>query len=1013
MQMQASISEDGITVTTVTEKRGFLSRLVSRAEASVNLQQPRDRVVAIALADLRSAADELGEELQLSDDSLRLSHRLASALDNDTAAVFGLPNYTDYILEADVKSHIGRPDFRITTRWLRNGQPYSATRRGAFVGAAGAEQRIPLWMFDALEAIDPPMPADDARQWERLAHFRKAVEAGQKQAVVGVSLSGFLESLKVDLTDGFSIHPNDDGDDFEVLPFSADRADDSEAAAELQGPALIGFQRKLRERGALNAFSLGAGHFMVVAPRAKVALQVMAQMQRAPVAERAAFVRNPRDRIQRAVEAQLLLDTDYRALDPAAQQEVLEAQVGPLFVETVEYAGRVSGIAAHTPEPEVDLPGSGTIWYPKEFSDALRERLADMSGPQLLDLAGRVIATMAMGRDEDLTFEGQVIPASQVALDVLAAHYDRLEPQGDTADPDAAPAGPIVIQTQDNLEEVTWAGLLRPRSTAIPERVPDTITTSLKPHQLDSFAWATAAWRAGLPGVLNADEQGLGKTLQTISFLVWLNAHMSAASDGRPILVVAPTSLLRNWEEEVTRHVSEPGLGQLVRLYGTATAGHRKTGELGHELEDAAQKLDLIDLQRCLNARGAAPAWLLTTYATLTNYQHSLAQIPFAAVVFDEIQNLKNPTLAAGAARAVNADFRIGLTGTPIENAAKDLWAVMDQLAPGALGSLRDFTRTYGSPDEDNMSRLYRLVFKGQGHVPPLALRRLKTDVARDLPAKTRLLHPRLMPPDQARRYDEARLELARGGRSSALKMLQHIRSVSAHPAVEDRMSAEDYIAASARLEATFSILRQIRERGERALVFVEQRKLQYRLIELARLEFGLRRIDLINGDTPIVKRQAIVNRFQTQIGAKGFDLLVLGPKAAGTGLTLTAATHVIHVTRWWNPAVEEQCNDRVHRIGQTSPVTVHIPLAVHPVLGGQSFDVLLHGLMERKRRLASAALWPMGETGEEAAELQRSLQAERPTSGQDPLNEAMSALFGSTKAAPIARGADGSWVYG
>ena len=152
--------------------------------------------------------------------------------------------------------------------------------------------------------------------------------------------------------------------------------------------------------------------------------------------------------------------------------------------------------------------------------------------------------------------------------------------------------------------------------------------------------------------------------------------------------------------------------------------------------------------------------------------------------------------------------------------------------------------------------------------------------------------------------------------------------------------------------------------------------------------------VDLINGDTPIPQRQAIVDRFQSHGGAPGFDLLVLGPKAAGTGLTLTAATHVIHLSRWWNPAVEEQCNDRVHRIGQTQPVSIHLPMAIHPGYRENSFDCLLHSLMQRKRRLAAAALWPMGDGDGDVAALQQGLATEQGNSTADPVRTAIREMF-------------------
>jgi SNF2 family DNA or RNA helicase len=344
---------------------------------------------------------------------------------------------------------------------------------------------------------------------------------------------------------------------------------------------------------------------------------------------------------------------------------------------------------------------------------------------------------------------------------------------------------------------------------------------------------------------------------------------------------------------------------------------------------------------------------------------------------------------------AMNADFRIGLTGTPIENAAIDLWTIMDILAPGSLGSAADFRGRYSDPGEDNMVELHERVFLAQGGAPPLALRRMKDDVARDLPSKTRRLHPRLMPAGQAEEYDNARRKLAEGGAGAALKMLHHIRSVSVHPGGEERRDDTDFIHASGRMAATFDILDRLHANGERALIFIEHRALQYRVAEILRQRYRLPRVEIINGDTPIQRRQRIVNAFQENLGAGArFDVLVLGPKAAGTGLTLTAATHVIHLSRWWNPAVEEQCNDRVHRIGQTRPVTIHLPLAIHPAYAEGSFDCLLQNLMQRKRRLAKKALWPMGDTSQDAEEIQSKLRGESSSVTANPLERALKDMF-------------------
>jgi hypothetical protein len=308
------------------------------------------------------------------------------------------------------------------------------------------------------------------------------------------------------------------------------------------------------------------------------------------------------------------------------------------------------------------------------------------------------------------------------------------------------------------------------------------------------------------------------------------------------------------------------------------------------------------------------------------------------------------------------------------------------------------------------MNELHARVFKSTGEHPALAIRRIKNLVASDLPKKTRRLHPRLMPEGQVNAYDDARLKLAQGGLGAALKALHHIRAVSVHPGLHVQASARDFIGASARLAATFDVLAAIARKRERVLVFIEHREMQYRFIELARAEFGLGRIDLINGDTPIRQRQAIVNRFQRHLEQdQGFDILVLGPKAAGVGLTLTAATHVIHLSRWWNPAVEEQCNDRVHRLGQTRPISIHLPMAIHPGYRENTFDCLLQSLMQRKRKLAESALWPAGDSETDVAELRQILRGEKSDDVQNAVRSAIERLFLRDEMPPPVEESDGS----
>jgi SNF2 family DNA or RNA helicase len=692
----------------------------------------------------------------------------------------------------------------------------------------------------------------------------------------------------------------------------------------------------------------------------------------------------------------------------------------PAFVETREYSERVIGITVYE-KPELEISESGTTWLPEAFTEAVAAKIEAMQSDQVERLIQRVDAAIAAGQSS-VNIDGAEIPAtptSRAALEQrLKAVQAEEEPENERVIEDELDPriGPIILDTADNLEDLTWDAKISQRTQPVPDALPEVVKSNLKEHQTESFQWKLTAWAAGLPGVLNADEQGLGKTLQAIAFLAWMKEHMSHSESGRagPVLVVAPTSLLVNWEEEVDKHLRAPGLGNVIRLYGSALGGKKRPGQQGVETDSGNPLLDLRDLEEAIDEGRGHRYWVLTTYTTLTNYQHSLAKIPFSTAVFDEIQALKNPvSLRAKAALAVNADFRIGLTGTPIENSTLDLWAIMEQLAPGRFGTLKTFREKFSEPADGNMQELYSLVFEPQGGLPPLALRRLKQDVARDLPEKSRCLHPRLMPEPQSTAYETAREKLASGARGGALKMLHHIRSVSVHPDVSSPAEDEVYIGMSARLLAAMDILREVRDIGERALVFIEHVKMQHRFIELAKREFGLSRIDLINGKTPILRRQEIVNRFQRHLDRdEGFDLLVLGPKAAGTGLTLTAATHVIHLSRWWNPAVEEQCNDRVHRIGQTKPVTVHVPMSIHPGYQHNSFDCLLHSLMVRKRRLASSALWPMGDTEEDAKRLQQMLSNGGATLVEDPVNAAMEMMFKRDDTPIGAENPDGSITY-
>ncbi len=1035
MQFNFAFDDTGIRLTPRARSAGLLGRLLGRDRAPCLVPlPPEERDLALAIGDLRAIDDLMPGSVRITVGGIELDHAAAAEVDDTVAPTLGLPPFVDLELRTDVEGIVGSNGFRLRCEWRDRGKTVYPRRTGCILSTSRGPQRIPGWMLQAIELAENFRGASsETDHWEALARFRRALDpdAAPVHGAARVGMTDFLSGLTVRLADSFSLSPKRGTDgalDFDPVPFLRENIDDdevTEAQAEAIQATLVAFQAGFARRGALPAYKTGDRSFLVVSPGSRIVLDVMARKKAAPPAERDAFVRNPRPAITEAVERALRGQGALDGLTEAEEQEAIEAAAVPLLIETREFSERVIGIEAWR-QPEIDIGADGgTTWLPENFDRALVERIEAMS----LDEVTRLEADMRQALQEgrvSVPVGGESVPVTQATLKAVEAHRQALEDdQQEAAAPsedgaaDTEESGPLVLETLDNFEQIQWSPDRKRRAARVGTQVPAAVRTELRAHQSACLDWTISAWREGLPGVLNADEQGLGKTLQTIAFLVWLRQNMAASpeQDRRPILVVAPTSLLRNWEAEVEAHVDGDGLGHLMRLYGGSLSAFRKAGAKGRDTEDGTDKLDFRPLHEAIEVGRGDRYWILTTYTTLTNYQHSFAQIPFACAVFDEIQAIKNPTtLAAAAARAMNADFRIGLTGTPIENRTTELWAIMDQLAPGALGDLQAFREAFGTPQEDNMARLHRLVFCDQSDtegrpVPALAIRRLKEEAATDLPTKTRALHPRLMPEKQAIVYDMARLQLGKG--RGALAALHHIRSVSVHPDLNAGSDAESFISASARLQATFDILDRVRAAGERALVFIESIRMQHRFAELACQRYGLNQVDIINGNTSIPRRQEIVTRFQRHLKHEsGFDLLILGPKAAGTGLTLTAATHVIHLSRWWNPAVEEQCNDRVHRIGQTRPVQIHVPMAIHPGHGEGSFDCLLHSLMQRKRRLATAALWPMGDTGSDVQALQAGLNGQASTAGKDPLTSTLEAMYARDGNRLPQRQKDGSFVF-
>ncbi|NMO18173.1 DEAD/DEAH box helicase [Pyxidicoccus fallax] len=527
---------------------------------------------------------------------------------------------------------------------------------------------------------------------------------------------------------------------------------------------------------------------------------------------------------------------------------------------------------------------------------------------------------------------GQWVEVDRERLEAVLAHWQRVRreagPDGlsflegmrllagarlDTgAAPEEAAREWVHVQPGPWLEETLHT--LRGPETLAEQAVIPGLRATLRPYQRAGVHWLHVLTRLGL-GACLADDMGLGKTLQVLALLAWRKARLPP---GPPHLVVVPASLLGNWQEESRRFT--PSLRLLV-----THPSARPVAELAALPEAEVTSHDVV----------------LTTYGTLERVPWVKARA-WGLVVLDEAQAIKNPSARQSrSVKALRAEARVALTGTPVENRLGDLWSLFDFLTPGLLGTAREFTAfTKALAREGGYGPLRELV-------RPYLLRRMKTDpgVAADLPDKVETRAECALTPRQAALYQESvdalREQLQRVDgmerRGLVLALLMRLQQVCNHPSHwlgDGRWAPEE----SGKFLRLTELCETIAARQEKVLVFTRFRELCEPLAAfLAR--FFPRPPLVLHGQTPVRQRPALVKRFQEEEGAGGF---VLSLKAGGTGLNLTAASHVIHFDRWWNPAVENQATDRAYRIGQRRNVLVHTFVCRGTV--EERIDALLEG---------------------------------------------------------------------
>ncbi|MBI5548362.1 MAG: DEAD/DEAH box helicase [Deltaproteobacteria bacterium] len=510
-------------------------------------------------------------------------------------------------------------------------------------------------------------------------------------------------------------------------------------------------------------------------------------------------------------------------------------------------------------------------------------------------------------RAADVVFSGrsglEVSPAGAEALD------DLLDAAGEQA---------LCSQWRDLVQRMRSAQSLEPR-------LPKGFEADLRPYQSDGFRWLMRMAQWGV-GACLADDMGLGKTVQTLAVL------QARAALG-PALVIAPTSVSFNWLRECQRFT--PGLRPVL-------------------FHEADRDRELASL-----SKGDV---LISSYGLVLRHAEQLKAQRFATLVVDEAQAIKNPaTRRARAVRDLSSDWRVALTGTPIENHLGELWSLFRVLTPGLLGSWDQFRERFAGPierakDDKRRAALARVV-------RPFILRRTKDKVAPELPARTELKRLIVLTPAERQLYDDARLaavaylsdavEAEGDKRFEALAAITRLRQLACHPRLLDPASK----VPSSKLKELLALVDELRENGHKALIF-SQFTSHLALVREALDGAGVR-YQYLDGSTPEADRRKRVDAFQ----AGESDLFLISLKAGGTGLNLTAADFVIHLDPWWNPAVEDQATGRAHRIGQNKPVTVY-----RLVAQGTIEEAIL-ALHDEKRDLVAGVLDGAGTAGKLSTE--------------------------------------------
>ncbi|RKU21199.1 helicase SNF2 [Candidatus Poribacteria bacterium] len=897
-------------------------------------------------------------QAEASDTCIHIPFEEVCRLESVEQELLGLPELYPFEIEIRSDGTFNQPEFRYNYQFLKpDWKPLYPKRTGCILRLteewAYILTREQFTLLEELDAFNTRDTTDKSFE-ANLIEFAKIKGIAKE---TGSTLDHYLNQEEIVAPKTVRLRLRESGDSVEIIPDVADV--DSEQFEAI-------FDKFPTSQTTYNLSQTDGGRTRVLfQEKQKEALQSLKHYRRVPREELAKIAEQP----------QLYFDPEVVELDPTD--------------ETPSFSQRVREIGIYKPRVYPFVSPYKSEWIPGilvEDQSGIQKKFEIKTEKELIDLKQTIHEAKRTGQNQ-IKWKGQEFSVPDVEKHLPFIEKQLKHRKKPSRVPGEKPETTVLI-IDENIEDTDYIEKTSTSKVEEPFRHLLEPTPNLKqgvkllPHQEEGLAWAQQLWENSYLGGLLADDMGLGKTLQVLCFLEWHHVkHRLQESQRSPYLIVAPIALLENWAAEYPKFFSEGSL-EFITLYGKALQNFKcdpsKAAnfqipdiEGAERLEELRKRRGALDVKRLRDADV-----VLTTYETVRDFQLDLGLIQWATVVIDEAQRIKTPgTLVTNALKALKTDFRLAMTGTPVENSLMDLWCITDFVAPGHLDSAKDFNSEFCRPLKNPETDIRALGDRIRERIGVYLKRRLKTDILDDLPE--RYIHDadcqQNMPSIQAERY-QAALQSTKDSesdgpqqRNQILQVLHQLRDISDHPLLADSqwegLPVAELIEQSAKLTVTVQLLKKIRADNEKVILFAERRKIQHLLAHVVRDYFGLKDVSIVNGDTPgsaqransmKMSRQQSVDRFQT---SSGFNVIIMSPLAAGVGLNITEANHVIHYSRWWNPAKEDQASDRVYRIGQRRPVHIYLPMATHPNF--QTFDVILHELLERKRRLSQGTLFP------------------------------------------------------